>query len=176
MFKAIGTILAFPDLRQRIFFTLIALAIYRIGFFIYLPGVDVNLISLMTESQNDSSGLLSFISMTSLLTGGALSQATIFSLGIMPYIGASIIFSPMTKVFPKLEELQKEGESGRKVIAPLDPLLCSGPLPDPVDVRRLLGLQSCQWWRPSPLCRWIWYRSSSGTRPDCWNPFPDVAR
>ena len=117
MFKAIGTILAIPDLRQRIFFTLIALAIYRIGFFIYLPGVDVNLINSMTESQNESSGLLSFISMTSLLTGGALSQATIFSLGIMPYISASIIFSLMTKVFPKLEELQKEGESGRKVIA-----------------------------------------------------------
>ena len=117
MIKAIGTILAIPDLRRRIGFTLIALAIYRIGFFIYLPGVDVNLVNSMTERQDESSGLLNFISMTSLLTGGALSQATIFSLGIMPYISASIIFSLMTKVFPKLEELQKEGESGRKVIA-----------------------------------------------------------
>ena len=117
MFRAIGNILAIADLRSRIVFTLLALAIYRIGFFIYLPGVDVGLIRSMTETQNEQGGLLSFISMTSLLTGGALSQATIFSLGIMPYISASIIFSLMTKVFPKLEELQKEGESGRKVIA-----------------------------------------------------------
>ena len=117
MFRAIGNILAIADLRSRIVFTLLALAIYRIGFFIYLPGVDVGLIRSMTETQNEQGGLLSFISMTSLLTGGALSQATIFSLGIMPYISASIIFSLMTKVFPKLEELQRVGESVPKVIA-----------------------------------------------------------
>ncbi|MGE4618420.1 MAG: preprotein translocase subunit SecY, partial [Planctomycetota bacterium] len=69
------------------------------------------------NAEQNSDGLLNFIAMTSMLTGGALSQAAVFSLGIMPYISASIIFSLMTKVFPKLEELQKEGEAGRKVIS-----------------------------------------------------------
>ena len=118
MFKAIANIIAIPDLRRRVGFTLMALAIYRIGFFIYLPGVRLDVLEdALANVPDGGGGLLSFLGMTSLLTGGNLRNATIFSLGIMPYISASIIFSLMTKVFPKLEELQKEGESGRKVIA-----------------------------------------------------------
>ncbi len=118
MFKAIANIIAIPDLRRRVGFTLMALAIYRIGFFIYLPGVRLDVLEDALANVPDAGGgLLSFLGMTSLLTGGNLRNATIFSLGIMPYISASIIFSLMTKVFPRLEELQKEGESGRKVIA-----------------------------------------------------------
>ena len=117
MFQAIANILAIADLRRRLLFTFMALAIYRIGFHIYLPGVRLEILAQVKENAaQNSSGLVNFIAMTSMLTGGALSQAAIFSLGIMPYISASIIFSLMTKVFPKLEELQKEGESGRKVI------------------------------------------------------------
>lgn len=117
MFQAIANILAIADLRRRLLFTFMALAIYRIGFHIYLPGVRLEILEQVKENAaQNSSGLVNFIAMTSMLTGGALSQAAIFSLGIMPYISASIIFSLMTKVFPKLEELQKEGESGRKVI------------------------------------------------------------
>lgn len=117
MFQAIANILAIADLRRRLLFTFMALAIYRIGFHIYLPGVRLEILEQVKENaEQSSSGLVNFIAMTSMLTGGALSQAAVFSLGIMPYISASIIFSLMTKVFPKLEELQKEGESGRKVI------------------------------------------------------------
>ena len=117
MFQAIANILAIADLRRRLFFTFMALAIYRIGFHIYLPGVRLDILDQVKENaEQNTDGLVNFIAMTSMLTGGALSQAAVFSLGIMPYISASIIFSLMTKVFPKLEELQKEGESGRKVI------------------------------------------------------------
>lgn len=117
MFQAIANILAIADLRRRLLFTFMALAIYRIGFHIYLPGVRLEILEQVKENaEQNTSGLVNFIAMTSMLTGGALSQAAVFSLGIMPYISASIIFSLMTKVFPKLEELQKEGESGRKVI------------------------------------------------------------
>ncbi len=117
MFKAIANIIAIPDLRRRVAFTLIALAIYRIGFFIYLPGIRLDVLEEALANQADTSGFLAFLGMASRLTGGNLANATVFSLGIMPYISASIIFSLMTKVFPRLEELQKEGESGRKVIA-----------------------------------------------------------
>jgi preprotein translocase subunit SecY len=117
MFQAIANILAIADLRRRLFYTFMALAIYRVGFHIYLPGVRLEILDQVKENAEQSSdGLVNFIAMTSMLTGGALGQAAVFSLGIMPYISASIIFSLMTKVFPKLEELQKEGESGRKVI------------------------------------------------------------
>ncbi|MAW77641.1 MAG: preprotein translocase subunit SecY [Planctomycetes bacterium] len=117
MFQAISNILAIADLRRRLLFTIMALAIYRIGFHIFLPGVRLEVLAdVKANAEQNSDGLLNFIAMTSMLTGGQLSQAAVFSLGIMPYISASIIFSLMTKVFPKLEELQKEGEAGRKVI------------------------------------------------------------
>ena len=115
--KVLKNILGIPELRRRLMFTIAMLAVYRIGFHIYLPGVDIQVLKDLTEAaRQEGGGLFTFIQMTSVLTGGALNQATVFSLGIMPYISASIIFSLLVKVFPKLEAMQKEGEAGRKAI------------------------------------------------------------
>jgi len=115
--KVLKNILGIPDLRRRLVFTILMLAVYRIGFHIYLPGVDIQVLKQLTEAaREEGGGLFNFIQMTSVLTGGQLNNATVFSLGIMPYISASIIFSLLVKVFPKLEALQKEGEAGRKAI------------------------------------------------------------
>ncbi|MFQ5653645.1 MAG: preprotein translocase subunit SecY [Planctomycetota bacterium] len=116
--KVIRDIFGIPELRRRVFITFALLGIYRIGFHIYLPGIDMDALGrVITEMERTGgSGLVAFLNMTSALTGAALSRATIFSLGIMPYISASIIFSLLVKVFPRLEALQKEGESGRRII------------------------------------------------------------
>ena len=110
--KAIFTI---PELRQKIFITLLFLAIYRIGFHIPLPIVDQRQDARRHQRRaaGRSGQVLGFVSM---FTGGNLSQSTIFGLGIMPYISASIIFQLLGSVYPPLEKLQKEGESGRKKI------------------------------------------------------------
>ena len=113
--KVLRDIMGIPELRNRVMITVGFLAVYRIGFHIYLPGVDVEVLKEALRTQSGG-GLLDFIAMTGALTGGNLQNATIFSLGIMPYISASIIFSLLVKVFPKLEALQKEGESGRRII------------------------------------------------------------
>ncbi len=116
--KVLRNILGIPELRRRLGFTILMLGVYRVGFHIYLPGVDIQVLEEMTRSARESSGgLFDFVQMTSALTGGNLANATVFSLGIMPYISASIIFSLLVKVFPKLEALQKEGEQGRKAIS-----------------------------------------------------------
>jgi len=110
-------ILGIPELRKRLIFTIVMLGVYRIGFHVYLPGVNVDALKeLMRSARESGGGLLDFVQMTSALTGGDLQNATVFSLGIMPYISASIIFSLLVKVFPRLEQLQKEGEAGRKAI------------------------------------------------------------
>ncbi|MEE8142728.1 MAG: preprotein translocase subunit SecY, partial [Planctomycetota bacterium] len=99
--KILKDILGIPELRRRVFITFGLLAIYRVGFHIYLPGVNIEALEtvLLEIQQNSQGGLLPFIQMTSALTGGNLSNATVFSLGIMPYISASIIFSLLVKVF-----------------------------------------------------------------------------
>jgi preprotein translocase subunit SecY len=99
------------ELRQRILFTFAMLAVYRIGAFIVTPGVDPNVVrSFFEQMQGTVFGLFS------LFSGGALEQLSIFSLGIMPYISASIILQLLTVVIPHLEQLKKEGEQGRKKI------------------------------------------------------------
>jgi preprotein translocase subunit SecY len=108
--KAIFTI---PELRQKILLTLLFLAIYRIGFAIPLPFIDQ---SKMTAALGSGSALGNVLNFVSMFSGGNLSQATVFGLGIMPYISASIIFQLLAAVYPPLEKLQKEGESGRKKI------------------------------------------------------------
>ncbi len=108
--KAIFTI---PELRQKILLTLLFLAIYRIGFAIPLPFVDQ---SKMTASLGAGGALGNVLNFVSMFSGGNLSHATVFGLGIMPYISASIIFQLLAAVYPPLEKLQKEGESGRKKI------------------------------------------------------------
>jgi preprotein translocase subunit SecY len=108
----IKAIFIIPELRQKILITLLFLAIYRIGFNIPLPFVDQ---SKMLEGLGGG-GFGNILGFVSLLSGGNLSQATVFGLGIMPYISASIIFQLLGAVYPPLEKLQKEGESGRKKI------------------------------------------------------------
>ena len=99
------------ELRQRILFTFAMLAVYRIGAFIVTPGIDPEVVkSFFQQMAGTVFGLFS------LFSGGALEQLSIFSLGIMPYISASIIFQLLTVVIPKLEELKKEGASGQKKI------------------------------------------------------------
>ena len=99
------------DLKKRIWFTLAALVVYRLGTYIPIPGVDANELARLVE-QN-SSGILGWING---LAGGALGRMAIFALNIMPYISASIIIQLMTTVSPHLEQLKKEGEQGRKKI------------------------------------------------------------
>ncbi|MCZ8080662.1 MAG: preprotein translocase subunit SecY [Fuscovulum sp.] len=97
------------DLRQRIFFTLGLLIVYRLGTYIPVPGIDgTALREFMTEASQGIGGMLN------LFTGGAISRMGIFALGIMPYISASIIVQLMAAMVPKLEQLKKEGEQGRK--------------------------------------------------------------
>jgi preprotein translocase subunit SecY len=100
-----------PELRRRVLFTLAMLAIYRFGIFVAVPGVDRNVMAKLVSQQ--SGGILGYFNMFS---GGALSNLSVFALGIMPYISASIIMQLMTVVIPKLEQLNKEGESGRRKV------------------------------------------------------------
>ncbi len=97
------------DLRQRIFFTLGLLIVYRLGTYIPVPGIDgTALREFMTQASQGIGGMLN------LFTGGAISRMGIFALGIMPYISASIIVQLMAAMVPQLEQLKKEGEQGRK--------------------------------------------------------------
>jgi len=105
-------IFSIPELRWKIGFTLLLLAIYRIGYSIPMPFVDQR---LMNKNLAEG-GLASVLNFVSMFSGGDLSHATLFGLGIMPYISASIIFQLLGAVYPPLEKLQKEGESGRKKI------------------------------------------------------------
>ncbi len=108
------TIFKIPELRKKIFITLIFLAVYRIGYYVPLPMIDhVKMAEKMQQAQSGALGqVMGFVS---LFSGGNLSQACIFALGIMPYISASIIIQLLASgVVPSLERLRKEGESGRK--------------------------------------------------------------
>jgi len=104
-FSNIGKV---PELRRRIGFTLIIVAIYRIGIFITTPGVDR---AVMRSVVNKGQGLMSLFN---LFSGGALSNLSIFALGIMPYVSSSIIFQLLGLVSKQVEELRKEGETGRR--------------------------------------------------------------
>jgi preprotein translocase subunit SecY len=108
------TIFKIPELSQKIGITLLFLCIYRIGFHVPLPMIDQErMLQTMSAAQGPLGQILGFVS---LFSGGTLSQSCIFGLGIMPYISASIIFQLLGSVYPPLEKLQKEGESGRKKI------------------------------------------------------------
>ncbi len=113
MIRIVRDIWKIPELRRRILWTLGLLFVFRCGFFIYLPGIDI---TTFLSTQDSKGGALDWMIYTSALTGGNLQSPVLFALGIMPYISASIIFSLMIKVFPRLEALSKEGEQGRRVI------------------------------------------------------------
>ena len=111
MIGGIQNIGRITELRQRILFTFAMLGVYRIGAFIVTPGIDPEVIrQFFQQMQGTVFGLFSMFS------GGALEQLSVFSLGIMPYISASIIMQLLTVVIPHLEQLKKEGEQGRKKI------------------------------------------------------------
>ena len=107
MFSWLANAWRVPELRRRVLFTAMILAIYRLGSWIPAPGVDSETIKSYFEGRGGT-----ILGLLNLFSGGALSQFSIFALGIMPYITASIILQLMTVVIPKLAELQKEGESG----------------------------------------------------------------
>jgi len=109
------TIFRIPELSRKILFTVICIAIYRIGYYVPLPPIDQNLLA-QRMGGGDQGALGQVLGLVSLFSGGNLSQACIFALGIMPYISASIIFQLLASVYPPLEKLQKEGEAGRKKI------------------------------------------------------------
>ncbi|MDX2087179.1 MAG: preprotein translocase subunit SecY [Kofleriaceae bacterium] len=109
---AFSNIAKVPELRRRIIFTLAILAIYRIGVFITIPGV--NRVEMQHVVSKGGSG--SFLGMFDMFSGGALQQFSIFTLGIMPYVTSSIVMQLLTVVVPKLDQLNKEGEQGRRKI------------------------------------------------------------
>lgn len=110
-FDTIRNIYKIEELRQRIFYTLGIILIYRLGSYIVLPGVDPDqLVNLQRQTQGGLLGLLDMFS------GGAFSNASIFALGIMPYISASIVIQLLGMAIPYFQKLQKEGESGRRKI------------------------------------------------------------
>ena len=101
-----------PDLRAKILFTLAMFGVYRLGCTIPVPGIDLQAVELF-QSQQEAGGIYGLLN---LFSGGALESFSVFSLGIIPYITASIIIQLLTVVIPRLQALQEEGESGRKVI------------------------------------------------------------
>jgi len=110
-FDAVANIFRIADLRRRVMFTLGLLAVYRLGAFIPTPGIDTIRLQAFFEAQEGT--LFGFFN---LFSGGMFERMTIFALGIMPYITASIILQLLTVVIPTLEKLQKEGELGRRKI------------------------------------------------------------
>ncbi|HEX8113047.1 MAG TPA: preprotein translocase subunit SecY, partial [Kofleriaceae bacterium] len=112
MAGSIANIAKIPELRRRILFTLFILAVYRVGVFITVPGVNrVEMSHVVTRG-----GTGSFLGMFNMFSGGALQQFSIFTLGIMPYVTSSIVMQLLTVVVPKLDQLNKEGEQGRRRI------------------------------------------------------------
>src|SRR5882762_573690 len=107
MFSWLSNAWRVPELRRRVLFTALILAVYRLGSWIPAPGVDSSAIKSYFSGQGGT-----VLGLLSLFSGGALSRFAIFALGIMPYVTASIIFQLMTVVVPSLEQLQKEGEAG----------------------------------------------------------------
>jgi preprotein translocase subunit SecY len=112
MIQTIANAFSVPDIRRKLMFTAAILALYRLGAYIPSPGVDIDTVKSIEENFGGSS-ILGFLN---LFSGGSLSRLSLFALGIMPYITASIILQLLTVVVPSLERLQKEGEVGQQKI------------------------------------------------------------
>jgi len=111
MIESLKSITEIPDLRKRILFTLLMLAVYRLGAFIPTPGINADVFEQMFQQMGGA-----LFGMLAMFSGGSLRRLTVFALGIMPYITASIILQLLTVVSPHLEKLKKEGDLGRKKI------------------------------------------------------------
>lgn len=112
MFETIKNAFGTKEIRVKIWATLLLLLVYRIGCFIPVPGLNVSIISDALKASSASS----FLNVISAITGGSLSQGTLFALGIIPFINSFIIMQLLTLIIPKLEEMSKDGEEGRKKI------------------------------------------------------------
>ena len=111
MTGGLGGLAKSTELRQRVIFVIFALLIFRLGSFITLPGIDPSVMKVLFDQQRGS-----ILDMFNMFSGGSLSRMSIFALGVMPYISASIIIQMMTHVYTPLIQLRKEGERGRKKI------------------------------------------------------------
>lgn len=112
MFETIKNAFGTKEIRVKIWATLLLLLVYRIGCFVPVPGLNVSVISRALEQSSAAS----FLNVISAITGGSLSQGTLFALGIIPFINSFIIMQLLTLIIPKLEEMSKDGEEGRKKI------------------------------------------------------------
>jgi preprotein translocase subunit SecY len=110
--SGLGGLGKLTELRQRLFFLLGALVVYRIGTHLPVPGIDPHALAMLFDQQKGT-----MLDMFNMFSGGALKRLSLFALGIMPYISASIIMQLMTVVVPSLEQLKKEGEAGRRKIS-----------------------------------------------------------
>ena len=100
------------ELKQRLLFVLTAIVIFRLGSFVPVPGIDANILDQLFSQQSGT-----ILALFNVFSGGAMERASVFALGIMPYITASIIIQVMSFVEPKLQEIKKEGEAGRRKIS-----------------------------------------------------------
>ncbi len=111
MNKSLSALPKIPELNKRLMFAAFMLVVYRLGVFVPIPGVDSEqILNIFDQAQG------TIFDMLNLFSGGALERASIFALGVMPYITSSIIMSLLVKAFPTLEAMQKEGEAGRRKI------------------------------------------------------------
>ncbi|HLM78641.1 MAG TPA: preprotein translocase subunit SecY [Rubrobacteraceae bacterium] len=110
MLKALGNAWSVPELRRKLMFTAVILLLYRLGAFVPLPGINREALANVEENQNAITGLFG------IFTGGAFNNLSVFALGIMPYITASIVMQLMTVAVPRLQELAKESETGQQKI------------------------------------------------------------
>jgi len=111
--SSVRNVIRIPDLRGKILFTLLMIALYRVGAFIPAPGIDLDAVEELKRQAETGGGVVGFLQ---LFSGGALTQFALFALGIMPYITASIIMQILTVVIPKLEEWQQMGAVGQRKI------------------------------------------------------------
>ena len=110
MLSSLRNVFRIPDLRNKILFTLMILAVYRLGSHVPVPGIDISALKTL-EAQAEQGGVLAFFQ---LFSGGALTNFAVFALGIMPYITSSIIIQILTVVIPKLEQWQQQGAVGQR--------------------------------------------------------------
>ncbi|MGH7884821.1 MAG: preprotein translocase subunit SecY, partial [Thermodesulfobacteriota bacterium] len=111
MSRNISSLPKIPELNRRLLFTALMLVVYRLGVFVPIPGIDPDQITKLFEQTQGT-----IFDILNIFSGGALEQASIFALGVLPYITSSIIMSLLVKAFPSLEAIQKEGEAGRRRI------------------------------------------------------------
>jgi preprotein translocase subunit SecY len=130
--ERLQSVFKIPELRRRILFTLLMFVVFRLGSFIPVPGVDVTALAKSTIFQTGAFGLMN------VFAGGALGRMSLFSLGVMPYISASIIMQLLTIAIPRLEELAKQGEEGRKKINQYSRLAT-------IPIALVQGLALCLW-------------------------------